>query len=166
MIAKLNQDLLESAPIMKTTFKILTASIALLGSSLIGCGQEKKDPLKAPADVAAAPADAEKTASGLKSKVLKKGTGKKKPSATSTVTVHYTGWTTDGELFDSSIKNGRKSSFPLNRVIKGWTEGLQLMVVGEKRRFWIPAELAYGNNPGGGRPGGLLVFDVELFEIK
>jgi FKBP-type peptidyl-prolyl cis-trans isomerase len=69
-------------------------------------------------------------------------------------------------LFDSSHKRNKKASFPLNRVIPGWTEGLQLMVVGEKRRFWIPAELAYGNNPGGGRPGGLLVFDVALFEIK
>jgi len=149
---------------MKVKSTFLAIGLAL--SSLTACGKEKEDPLKAPADVAAAPADAEKTASGLKSKVIKKGTGKKKPSATDTVTVHYSGWTTDGKLFDSSHKRKQKASFPLNRVIKGWTEGLQLMVVGEKRRFWIPAELAYGNNPGGGRPGGLLVFDVELFEIK
>ena len=82
------------------------------------------------------------------------------------MTVHYSGWTTDGKLFDSSVKRGSPASFPLNRVIKGWTEGLQLMEVGEKRRFWIPADLAYGNSPGGGRPGGLLVFDVELLSIK
>ena len=149
---------------MKIKSTLLAVGIAL--SSLTAFGKEKADPLKAPADVAAAPADAKATASGLKSKVIKKGTGKKNPAATDTVTVHYSGWTTDGKLFDSSHKRNKKASFPLNRVIKGWTEGLQLMVVGEKRRFWIPAELAYGNNPGGGRPGGLLVFDVELFKIK
>jgi FKBP-type peptidyl-prolyl cis-trans isomerase len=151
---------------MKATLTIFATGLALLSSTLLSCGQDDKDALKAPADVATAPADAEATASGLKSKVLKKGTGDKKPAASNTVTVHYTGWTTDGKMFDSSVKRNSKASFPLNRVIKGWTEGLQLMVVGEKRRFWIPAELAYGKNPGGGRPGGLLVFDVELFEIK
>ncbi|MES2997209.1 MAG: FKBP-type peptidyl-prolyl cis-trans isomerase [Verrucomicrobiota bacterium] len=119
-----------------------------------------------PPDVKAAPADAEKTSSGLASKILKPGTGDKKPSASDTVTVHYSGWTTDGNLFDSSVKRGQPTSFPLNGVIPGWTEGLQLMAVGEQRRFWIPANLAYGENPGGGRPGGLLVFDVELLEIK
>ena len=149
---------------MKIKSTLLAISIVL--SSFTAYGKEKEDPLKAPADVAAAPADAKATASGLKSMVLKKGTGKKKPATTDTVTVHYSGWTTDGKLFDSSHKRKQKASFPLNRVIKGWTEGLQLMVVGEKRRFWIPAELAYGNSPGDGRPSGLLVFDVELFEIK
>ena len=119
-----------------------------------------------PSDVAAAPADAQKTASGLASKVLQKGTGTTKPAAADTVSVHYSGWTTDGKLFDSSVKRGQPASFPLNGVIKGWTEGLQLMVEGEKRRFWIPANLAYGENPGGGRPGGMLVFDVELLNIK
>ncbi len=119
-----------------------------------------------PTDVAAPPADAIKTASGLASKILAKGTGTHKPAAADTVTVHYSGWTTDGKLFDSSVKRGQPASFPLNGVIKGWTEGLQLMVEGEQRRFWIPANLAYGENPGGGRPGGLLVFDVELLSIK
>ena len=119
-----------------------------------------------PSDVAAAPADAAKTASGLASKVLQAGKGENHPAATDTVTVHYSGWTTDGKLFDSSVQRGTPTSFPLNGVIKGWTEGLQLMVEGEKRRFWIPGALAYGENPGGGRPGGLLVFDVELISIK
>lgn len=119
-----------------------------------------------PSDVTAPPADAKKTASGLASKVLQEGKGDKKPAAADTVTVHYSGWTTDGKLFDSSVQRGRPASFPLNGVIKGWTEGLQLMVEGEKRRFWIPADLGYGENPGGGRPGGMLVFDVELLGIK
>jgi len=122
--------------------------------------------LETPSDVQAVPADAQKTASGLASKILQAGTGDKHPAAADTVTVHYSGWTTDGKLFDSSVRRGQPASFPLNGVIKGWTEGLQLMVIGEKRRFWIPANLAYGENPGGGRPGGLLVFDVELLGIK
>lgn len=120
-----------------------------------------------PADVAAAPADAEKTESGLASKILKAGTGQAKPSAADTVSVHYSGWTTDGEMFDSSVSRGEPASFPLGQVIPGWTEGLQLMVVGEKRRFWIPEDLAYGPVvEGSGRPGGMLCFDVELLDIK
>lgn len=119
-----------------------------------------------PSDVAAPPADAQKTASGLASKVLIPGKGEKKPAAADTVTVHYSGWTLDGKMFDSSVERGQPSSFPLGGVIKGWTEGLQLMTIGEKRRFWIPADLAYGENPGGDRPGGMLCFDVELLEIK
>jgi FKBP-type peptidyl-prolyl cis-trans isomerase len=95
--------------------------------------------------------------------VLQKGSGTEHPKADSKVTVHYTGWTTEGKMFDSSVARGQKATFALNRVIKGWTEGLQLMVVGEKRRFWIPAELAYGEN---GRVPGMLVFDVELFAFE
>src|SRR5690606_11800581 len=97
--------------------------------------------IPAPADVAAPPADAEKTESGLASKVLAAGKGNVKPGESDTVKVHYTGWTTDGKMFDSSVKRGEPAEFPLNRVIPGWTEGLQLMVEGEKRRFWIPKEL-------------------------
>lgn len=126
------------------------------------------DPLQAPADVSAAPADAEKTTSGLSSKVLTEGTGSARPGERDTVKVHYTGWqASDGKMFDSSVKRGEQISFPLNQVIPGWTEGLQLMVTGEKRRFWIPAELAYGVTPSRpGAPAGDLVFDVELFEIE
>ena len=124
------------------------------------------DPTVAPPDVAAPPADAETTASGLASKVIQAGTGDRRPRATDTVTVHYTGWTTDGKMFDSSLTKGDPISFPLNGVIKGWTEGLQLMVVGEKRRFWIPGHLAYGENPRPGAPAGMLVFDVELLGIS
>jgi len=122
--------------------------------------------IPAPADVAATPADAQNTASGLASKVLQKGTGTEKPNAWDKVKVHYTGWMTDGKMFDSSVQRGQPAEFPLSGVIKGWTEGLQLMVVGEKRRFWIPAGLAYGDTPRRpGGPSGLLVFDVELLGI-
>ena len=146
--------------------KTMTCAIAtffLLFSIVGGLAWAGDDKFAAPPDVAAPPEDAEFTESGLASKVIKKGTGTVHPTATSEVTVHYTGWTTDGKMFDSSVKRDKTSSFPLNRVIKGWTEGLQLMVVGEKRRFWIPANLAYGEN---GRVPGMLVFDVELFDIK
>ena len=120
-------------------------------------------PIPAPADVAAAPADAQVTASGLASKVLTPGTGSEHPVATDMVKVDYTGWTTDGKMFDSSVARGRPAVFPLSRVIAGWTEGLQLMVVGEKRRFWIPAKLAYEGKPD--KPQGMLVFDVELLDV-
>ncbi len=126
--------------------------------------KEGKKPLPAPSDVAAAPKDAKKTKSGLAYKVLKKGDGKTRPNATDTVSVHYSGWTTDGKMFDSSVNRGQPASFPLNRVIAGWTEGVALMDVGAKYRFWIPQDLAYKGRPGA--PAGMLVFDVELLEIK
>jgi peptidylprolyl isomerase len=117
-----------------------------------------------PPDVAAPPDDAVKTGSGLASKVLTPGTGTQHPAADDMVTVHYTGWTTDGKMFDSSVSRGRPSSFPLNRVIAGWGEAVQLMVVGEKRRAWIPEALAYKGQAG--RPKGMLVFDIELLAIQ
>jgi peptidylprolyl isomerase len=117
-----------------------------------------------PTDVAAPPAGTETTASGLAHRVLTPGTGTEHPSRKSTVTVHYSGWTTDGELFDSSVRRGSPSTFRLDQVIPGWTEGLQLMVVGEHRRLWIPEAIAYRGQHG--RPAGMLVFDIELLEIK
>jgi len=120
--------------------------------------------IPAPSDVAAPPADAERTDSGLASKVITPGTGSEHPDAHDRVQVHYTGWTTDGQMFDSSYRRGRPATFPLGGVIAGWTEGVQLMVEGEKRRFWIPEELAYGGRPGA--PQGMLVFDIQLLEIQ
>jgi peptidylprolyl isomerase len=124
-------------------------------------------PPETPKDVAAPPADAKKTASGISYKVLKKGTGKEHPTATSRVRVHYSGWTKDGKMFDSSVTRGEPTSFGLNQVIPGWTEGVQLMVVGEKTRFWIPGKMAYGDEPKRpGAPSGQLTFDVELLDIQ
>jgi FKBP-type peptidyl-prolyl cis-trans isomerase len=126
--------------------------------------KEAPKPPDVPKDVAKIPKNAKKTKSGLASRVLSKGTGKDHPTATSVVTVHYSGWTTDGKMFDSSVVRGAPATFGLNQVIPGWTEGLQLMVIGETRRVWIPEDLAYAGRPG--RPAGMLVFDVELLEIK
>ena len=139
------------------TFLMLTM---LTGAVAFAAAQKTIPP---PDDVKAAPADAKKTASGLAYKILTPGKGKAHPTATSEVTVHYTGWTTDGKMFDSSVVRGEPSTFPLNQVIKGWTEGVQLMVEGEKTRFWIPEPLAYG---GRRDPRGMLVFDVELIRIR
>ena len=121
---------------------------------------------KTPEDVAAAPKNAKKTKSGIAYRVLKKGTGTVHPTADSTVQVHYSGWTTDGKMFDSSEARGIPAVFPLNGVIAGWTEGVQLMTVGEKTRFWIPGKLAYDASPRPGAPKGMLVFDIELLSIK
>lgn len=107
------------------------------------------------------------TDSGLQYKVLEEGSGVS-PEATDSVTVHYRGTLLDGTEFDSSM-GGDPVTFPLNRVIKGWTEGVQLMQEGAKYKFWIPSELAYGNNPRPGgpiKPGQTLVFEVELLEVN
>jgi peptidylprolyl isomerase len=121
-------------------------------------------PLTPPPDVMAPPADATKIPSGLAFKVLRPGAEGKRPGPLSRVTVHYSGWTTDGQLFDSSVLRGQPATFGLDQVIKGWTEGVQLMTPGEKRRFWIPSRLAYNNEPD--KPRGMLVFDIELIAIE
>jgi peptidylprolyl isomerase len=122
------------------------------------------DPPPAPPDVAKPPADAKKTAKGVFYKVLKHGKGGPKPTPNDAVKVIYTGWQTDGRMFDSSEIKGQPAEFGLNNVIAGWTDGIALMSVGDKMRFWIPDTLAYKGQPG--RPQGMLVFDVELLEIK
>lgn len=108
------------------------------------------------------------TSSGLQYLVLEKGTGTQYPLATDQVEVHYEGKLLDGTVFDSSLKRGQSISFGLNQVIKGWTEGVQLMVVGEKTRFFIPADMAYGNKGAGSDiPGGsTLIFEVNLLGIN
>lgn len=126
--------------------------------------EEKTDPLAPPDDVAEPPEDAEVTGSGLAYRVLEEGDGDEHPDETDIVSVHYTGWHTDGEMFDSSVERGEPASFPLDQVIPGWTEGVQLMVEGQQNLFWIPEELAYDGQPG--RPAGMLVFEVELLEIE
>ncbi|MDD3286629.1 MAG: FKBP-type peptidyl-prolyl cis-trans isomerase [Bacteroidales bacterium] len=106
------------------------------------------------------------TESGLQYKVIQEGTGVK-PMATDTVNVHYHGKLINGNVFDSSVERGEPISFPLNQVIQGWTEGLQLMTVGSKYTFFIPADLAYGDSPVGTIPAGsTLVFDVELLGVN
>ena len=112
------------------------------------------------------PTDALVTPSGLASKVLQVGLGSTHPKTTSLVTVHYTGWLPDGTEFDTT-RNGQPATFPVDQVIPGWTEALQLMVKGEKRRFWIPGKLGYDNIPSRpGVPKGDLIFDIELIEIR
>src|SRR5438067_2348801 len=147
------------------TMRHMSSTIAalIISAVLFTITAEMQSTIPAPSDVAAVPANAMKTSSGLASRVIKPGTGKTHPGRSDMVTVHYTGWTTDGKMFDSSKTGGNPVTFPLDRVIAGWTEGVQLMVVGETRRFWIPEALAYGGKQ---PPYGMLVFDVELIAIK
>ena len=149
-----------------TVFQSCTALLVLaapLVAAALQAPPPQPKPLPAPPDVAAPPKDATTLPSGLAYKVLQPGTGTAKPAATDMVTVHYTGWTTDGKMFDSSVTRNAPSTFPLDRVIKGWGDGVQLMTVGEKRRLWIPETLAYKGQAG--RPAGMLVFDIELIEM-
>src|SRR6476619_269791 len=128
--------------------------VLMLIGTAVAAGQSQSGPIPAPPDVAAPPADATKTASGLATKVLKAGTGKDHPAKEDLVTIHYTGWTTDGKMFDSSVSRGKPSTFGVSKVIAGFSEGIQLMVPGEKRRLWIPEVLAYKGQAG--RPAGML----------
>ena len=120
-------------------------------------------PNRPPPDVKSPPKDAKATPSGLFYKVLQDGLGARRPQRDSSVTVHYTGWTTDGKMFDSSVVRGQPATLQLDMVIPGWTEGLQMMVEGEKMRFWIPEKLAYKHEQ---QPFGMLVFDIELIKVE
>jgi peptidylprolyl isomerase len=159
---------------MRRTGLVLALAVAATLSACGGSTPETSAPPPAakpagippPPDVAAPPPNATTTASGIAWVIIKPGTGTIHPTATSTVRVHYTGWKTDGEMFDSSVLRGEPAEFSLNRVIPGWTEGLQLMVFGEKRRFWIPGALAYDTDPDPTKPKGMLVFDIELIDIR
>ena len=159
--------------------RILRISVlAVAGVCLLGCSKSTQPGGDADAGTnspatAAAPAGDQSgemttTASGLKYQVLKHGTGTVSPKATDTVTVNYEGKLLDGTVFDSSIARGQPATFPLNRVIPGWTEGLQLMKVGDKFKFVIPPNLAYGaNSPSPAiPPNSTLEFEVELLGIQ
>jgi peptidylprolyl isomerase len=120
-------------------------------------------PNRPPADLKTPPPDATKTASGLVYKILQEGVGGRHPKTNQQITVNYTGWTTDGKMFDSSIVRGQPQVLSVDGVIPGWTEALQLMYEGEKIRVWIPESLAYAGKQA---PYGNLVFDMELIRIN
>src|SRR5690606_7877385 len=114
----------------------------------------RPEAIPAPEDVASPPADATVTESGLAYIILEDGGSNTRPRVEDTVTVHYTGWTTDGQMFDSSVLRGEPATFPLNQLIQGWQEAIPLMSVGDKFRFWIPGRLAYDNSTRPGAPKG------------
>ena len=125
-----------------------------------------RDPLQAPADLASPPADALRTPSGIVYRVLKRGPGGPHPTLASTIDIHYSGWTSYGELFDSSVQRDVRAVFPLSQLIQGWQEGVPLMSRGDTFRFWIPGHLAYDNGPAApGAPRGTLVFDITLYDF-
>ncbi len=121
--------------------------------------------IPAPSDLAAAPKDALRTNSGLALKVLTVGTGKQRPKLEDRLKVHYTGWGSDGLMFDSSRARGTPKILRISQTIKAFAEALPLMVLGEQRRLWVPSNLAYGASPPAGVPSGPLVFDLELLDI-
>lgn len=152
--------------------------IGWLSLVIVSCAAKRPKPVDAPSDPAPVavepgmvppppdlrqpPADAQHLNSGLVIRFLSRGTGTIHPSAKATVKVDYTGWTQDGRMFDTSQGRGA-TDLPLDGVIEGWTQGIQLMSVGDTARLWIPAALAYRGAPGA--PGGLLVFDVTLISF-
>jgi FKBP-type peptidyl-prolyl cis-trans isomerase len=169
---------MEGSETMRYVFTITTLCIALLGWT--AAGAEDADPAagKASAETPQADAavekaapgeaeDTEKTASGLEITTLREGTGAS-PKARDRVVVHYHGTFEDGKVFDSSVERGTPATFPLNRVIRCWTEGLQLMKVGGKSRLVCPPSIAYGarGKPPRIPPNATLTFEVELLEIK
>ena len=161
---------------MTIRFNVILAVAATL--CLAGCDKSeqnaggKKEGGAPPGPAAVSPKgqtnEVTTTASGLKYQVIKRGTGTVSPKASDTVKVHYHGTLLDGTVFDSSVERGEPTSFPLNRVIPGWTEGVQLMKVGDKFRFEIPPNLAYGPNSPTPKipPNSTLVFEVELLGIE
>lgn len=151
------EDVVEEAPVEAPAADIPSADTP---------GMAESNPTAlAPDDVAAPPAGATRTVTGLSFVVLRSPKpGAQQATRESTVTAHYSGWTTDGKMFDSSVTRGEPITFPLNRVIAGWTEGVGSMSEGEIRRLWIPESLAYKGMAG--KPAGMLVFDVELVKIE
>lgn len=125
--------------------------------------ERRPEPPRAPPDVTAAPAGATRTASGLAYRFLKRSGQKRRPGAHDRVTLHYSAWTSDGKLFDSSRVRGKPANLPLRYLIPGWAEGLQLMAEGDKALFWIPEPLAYAGRDGS--PRGMLVYEVELLQL-
>ena len=127
--------------------------------------REPQKKVPAPADVRKPKKKGTKlTMAGVRYRVLTKGEGKDNPTLGSTVTIHYTGWTTKGRMFDSTLKTGEPATFGLRGLIDGWKDVIQYMVVGDVFRVWIPEKLAYKGKPG--RPAGTLVFDIELLDFK
>jgi FKBP-type peptidyl-prolyl cis-trans isomerase len=158
-----------------TSAMLKTRPIALMVglAAAAACSKKGSDaPAPRPADAGpVTPADlttppAEKTASGLATRLLHPGTGKEHPEPQDLVEVHYSGWSQDGKLFDSSRTRSAPAQFELASAIKGWAEGIALMVVGEQRRLWVPPALAYGDKPQAHAPSGPLVFDIELLRIS
>jgi peptidylprolyl isomerase len=167
---------------LKKTFTGFAALAAVLGLSTTALadhnetvedvveGVEEVPPLQieipAPADVAAIPADAFMTPDGIGIRVLEEGDGENFPTTADDVTIWYTGWTTDGQMFDSSYPRGEADTFPLGRLIAGWQKSVPYMSKGEKSLIWIPGELAYDNRPDRpNAPKGMLVFEIHLIDF-
>lgn len=159
--------------ITQNPITITTALAALLFAA--GCEQEAPPPeedvvvveetIPAPADVGAIPADATMTEGGVAMRFIQEGDGVNFPTLGDEITIHYTGWQTDGVMFDSSRTRGEPDTFPLGGLIPGWKLSVPLMSKGSRALIWIPGDLAYDNSPRPDAPRGMLVFDIELIDI-
>ena len=156
---------------MAMTRWTVLAVAAIAASGAIGLAHQQAPPrapitgaIAPPDDVAAVPKDAERSNTGLAWKIIRAGDGKKHPSTYSNVTVDYTGWTREGRMFTTTLAKSKPETFSIADTMKGWREGIPMMVTGEIRRFWIPGDLAY--NGVANMPQGMLVFDVELISMK
>lgn len=140
--------------------------IAICLAASIGCAPEKHEPRGTlpPPDVAGPPSDAQVTPSGLAYRVLARGSGGRRPTASARVLVNYTGWTTDGTIIDGAPIGEAPVTITLADTMAGWQEGVRLMSRGDKFRFWIPATLAYAGDPG--KPRGMLVYDIYLVDFN
>lgn len=143
----------------------ITLTLVSLGIGSAACTPSRAEPrgTVAPVDVAAPPADAIKTESGLQFRILVQGSGGRHPGTQSRVTVHYTGWTTDGTIVEGAPLDGPPATIDLADRNPGWREAVRMMVAGEKRRYWIPGSLA--NAGQSGKPQGMLVYDIELLSF-
>ncbi len=148
---------------MRTKAVVLIACLVGLGAAACRKAPEPPRGTIAPIDVAAPPAGAIKTPSGLAYRVLVAGPGGPHPGPQSRVVIHYTGWTPDGTIVEGAPIGGAPATFQLSETMPGWQEGLRMMRVGDKRRFWIPGRLAYGDQPG--KPRGMLVYDIDLVQF-
>ena len=139
--------------------------VTLASTMLYGCTPARTEPrgTVAPIDVAGPPADATRTASGLAYRVLVRGNGGAHPRQTSRITVHFTGWTTDGTVVEGAPRGGDPATFDLSERMRGWREGVAMMSRGDKWRFWIPAALAYAGQDA--KPQGMLVYDIDLLDF-
>ena len=141
--------------------KFATPFFLSLSLAVVSCNQNIKEaPPAKPL-----PPGVEETYSGLKDKLLRPGKGGPTPNSLCTVKVHYEGKTKDGKVFDNSYKRCEQAELPLDQVIQGWTEEVQLMTLGEVRQFWIPAKLAYGHHANGLMAGGDLILDIGLVDL-
>jgi FKBP-type peptidyl-prolyl cis-trans isomerase len=150
---------------MRPAARSCVVAVVLFACTRAPAPSQDRPPVPSRNSELAPPPGLQPSASGLRSVVLQSGTGAKHPQPHDLVEIHFTGWKSDGAQFDSSYERNAPNQFVVEESIKGWSEAIQSMVVGEKRRVWVPPSLAYGDKPNDRLPPGPLVFDLELLRL-